>query len=270
MVAQPQMDDESFSLLGRALRIEMQLENKNVLVTGGSSGIGSEIVRVLAQQGASLGIHYHANASKAESVRTALGQNQNHITYQADLSNEQDVRQLIAQFLQDFGRIDVLINNAGAVFGNVHFSELTTDDWNRTFALNTLAPFLLSQAAFQNMQEQGGGKIINISSVSAKYGGSPYSMHYGASKAALDALTIGMSRAGAMHQILVNSIRCGFIDTEFHRSMGRTEEDILKRIALIPLKRAGTPQNIADAVLFLAGTTGDFITGEILTVSGGD
>jgi 3-oxoacyl-[acyl-carrier protein] reductase len=248
----------------------MELENKNVLVTGGSSGIGSEIVRVLAQNGAAVGIHYHTNAQKAEAVRQTLDNSQKHLTYQADLSNTRDAHHLIAQFLQDFGHIDVLINNAGSIFGNVHFSELTPNDWNRTFALNTLAPFLLSQVAFQNMEERGGGRIINISSVSAKYGGSPYTMHYGASKAALDALTIGMSRAGAIHQILVNSIRCGFIDTEFHRTMGRTENNILKRIELIPLKRAGTPKNIADAVLFLAGSTGDFITGELLSVSGGD
>ena len=141
-------------------------------------------------------------------------------------------------FLEDFDGIDVLVNNAGWVFGNTHFLNLNPEDWDRTFALNTRAPFLLSRLAFRAMQEQDGGKIINISSVSAKYGGSAYTMHYGASKAALDALTVGLSRAGAEYGILVNSIRCGFINTAFHRKMGRTEADILKRTELIPLKRA--------------------------------
>ena len=193
-----------------------------------------------------------------------------HTLYQADLTDSDTVLQLIERFLSDFGRIDVLVNNSGTVYGNKHFLDLTPDEWNKTFALNTLSTFLLAREAFKAMKTEHGGKIINISSVSAKYGGSPFSMHYGASKAALDALTVGLARAGAEHNILVNSIRCGFIDTDFHRKMGRSEADIAKRIQLIPLKRAGKAHDIANAVLYLAGPSGDFVTGENLSVSGGD
>lgn len=118
------------------------------------------------------------------------------------------------------------------------------------------------------MKEQGGGKIINISSVSAKYGGSPQTLHYGAAKAALDATTVGLARAGAPYNILVNSVRGGLVDTPFHHKIGRSSlED---RIKLTPLKRAGQPIDIARMVLFLASSAGDYITGEIFTVAGGD
>jgi 3-oxoacyl-[acyl-carrier protein] reductase len=247
------------------------LKGKRVLVTGGTSGIGTAIVTTLSESGASLGIHCHSNVDFANELVDKLQVEESlHKVFQRDLLVVDAAEKLICDFVAEFGGIDILINNAGWVFGSAHFLELQIEDWDRTFALNTRAPFLLSRLAFKYMQENGGGKIINISSVSAKYGGSAYTMHYGASKAALDALTIGLSRAGAEHDILVNSIRCGFIDTEFHRKMGRSETDIEKRIQLIPLKRPGKAVDIAEAVRFLAGSSGDFITGEILNIAGGD
>ena len=120
-----------------------------------------------------------------------------------------------------------------------------------------------------HMKEEGGGKIINISSIAAKYGGSSRSLHYGAAKAALESVTIGLARAGAQHNILVNVVRGGFIDTPFHEKLGASK-NIEERINLIPLKRAGKPEDVARMVLFLASESGDFITGEILTVAGGD
>ena len=247
------------------------MTGKRVLVTGATSGIGAEIVRVLANSGATIGMHYHSDLAAGEALLKSLKPTDPmHRLYQGDLTDSGAASDLVRRFASDFGRLDILVNNAGSVFGNVHFLDLKAEDWDRTFALNVRAPFLLAQMAFRAMKDQNGGKIINISSVSAKYGGSAFSMHYGASKAALDALTIGMSRSGAEYGILVNSIRCGFIDTAFHRKMGRTESDIEKRVALIPLKRAGTPLDIAQAVQYLAGSAGNFVTGEILNVTGGD
>jgi 3-oxoacyl-[acyl-carrier protein] reductase len=118
------------------------------------------------------------------------------------------------------------------------------------------------------MRDHRGGKIINISSISVKYGGSAQTLHYGAAKSALETVTLGLSKAGAKHNILVNTVRGGFIDTPMHQKLGRT--NIEKRIEMIPLKKAGKPRDVAGMVLFLASEAGDFITGETFTVAGGD
>ena len=121
------------------------------------------------------------------------------------------------------------------------------------------------------MKEQKAGRVLNIISVNVKYGGSANSMHYVAAKAALDNLTLGFAKEGAPYNILVNSIRCGFIDTPMRKNTaGYSEQDMQKRIALIPLKRIGQPIDIASMALFLASESANFITGEIFTVAGGD
>ena len=153
--------------------------------------------------------------------------------------------------------------------GYKDFHELDETSWSKTYRLNTQAPFFLAQKSFTYMEKQGGGKIINISSIAAKYGGSPKSLHYGVAKAALEAMTIGLARFGAPHNILVNAIRGGFIDTQFQRRFTKGK-DLKSRIDLIPLKRSGRPGDIAHAVLYLASEAGNFVTGEILTVAGGD
>ena len=119
------------------------------------------------------------------------------------------------------------------------------------------------------MKKSSGGKIINISSIAAKYGGSTRSLHYGASKAALEAVTIGLARAGAPHNILVNAVRGGYIDTPAQHRLS-SQKDLAERVKRIPLQRAGQPEDIASMVVFLASGAGDFITGEIMSVTGGD
>jgi 3-oxoacyl-[acyl-carrier protein] reductase len=164
--------------------------------------------------------------------------------------------------------MDILVNNAGAVVGPKDILDLDKESWNKTFLLNAQAPFFLAQSAFKHMKDQGGGKIINISSISAKYGGSGQTLHYGAAKSALETVTLGLAKAGATHNILVNTVRGGFIDTSMHKKLGRN--NIEKRIEMIPLRRAGGPEDMARMVLFLASEAGDFITGETFTVAGGD
>ena len=178
---------------------------------------------------------------------------------------------LVNNFVKVFGGIDVLINNAGAVYEYKHFSELSEKSWDATFALNVKAPFYLMASVFERMKKQGGGRIINVSSVNVKYGGSGKSLHYNASKAALESLQRGFAREGAKHNILVNSIRCGLIEKPMRTKIdGYSEENFRKRVDLIPLKRAGRPMDIARMALFLAAESGNFITGEIFTVAGGD
>lgn len=188
--------------------------------------------------------------------------------FQADLRRPDSAPALLRAFIREFGGIDVLINNAGAVIGPRHALKLRAADWEQTMALNATTPFFLAQQAMLAMRAQGtGGKIINISSISAAYGGSPVSLHYAAAKAALEAATVGLARLGAP-DVLVNAIRAGFIATAFHRRMGRRA--LAGRITRIPLRRAGQPDDIAQAALYVASCAGDFITGATLTVSGGD
>jgi len=245
------------------------LKGKRILVTGASSGIGACIADLSGSYGAFVGVHYRNDKKGALGVVSKINKRGGKAeAFQSDLLLSSVGANPLKSFTDVFGGIDVLVNNAGGVYGPKHFLELDEESWDNTFTLNAKAPFFLAKEAFSVMKEQGGGKIINISSISAKYGGSPQTLHYGAAKAALDSITVGLARAGAQYNILVNSVRGGFVDTPAHKKMGRG--DLEDRIKLIPLKRAGHPIDIARMVLFLASEAGDYITGEIFTVAGGD
>jgi 3-oxoacyl-[acyl-carrier protein] reductase len=224
---------------------------------------------MFAAKGAAVGIHYYQDQKQAEVLKREIELNNGRSAcFQVDLISSHGA-DLIDAFVEQFDGIDILINNAGAIIGFEDFLTLDEAAWTKTFQLNAQAPFFLSQRAFSRMKKSGGGKIINISSVSAKYGGSARSLHYGASKAALEAMTVGFAKAGAPHNILVNALRGGFIDTPAQQRLS-LQKDLQKRIDLIPLQRAGKPEDIASMVVFLASSAGDFITGEIMTVAGGD
>ena len=244
------------------------LKNKKVLITGASGGIGSCMALLFAEYGASVGIHYNAGEKESSLlVEKIKKMGVDGAAFQADLTKESS-KSIIPSFINHFGGLDILINNAGAVIGPKDILDMDEDSWDKTFWLNTRAPFFLAQNAFKHMKENGSGKIINISSISVKYGGSSQTLHYGAAKSALETITLGLSKAGAKHNILVNTVRGGYIDTPMHEKMGR--ENLKERIDMIPLKRAGKPQDMAGMVLFLASEAGDFITGETFTVAGGD
>lgn len=247
------------------------IRGKKVFITGASTGIGAQTAELFASYGAVVGIHYNKNKEKAIELQKKIKDSgQKAEVFKGDLLDESTRTYLIQSFIEVFGGIDVLINNAGGVFGNKQFFEMDEASWNQTMTLNATAPFFLSKNTFCFMKEHGGGRIINISSISAKYGGSINTMHYGAAKAALEAITKGLAKAGAPYNILVNCIRGGAIDTPFHTKIKRDMADIERRIALIPLKRMGKPQDIARMALFLASEAGDYITGEVFTVAGGD
>ena len=247
------------------------LKNKRILITGASAGIGSAIAEHLAGFGACVGIHYRQNKKGAQDILDKI----KHLPgkaalFEGDLLLESVRNNLISDFIGVFGGIDGLVNNAGGTFGYQHFSVLDEQSWDNAYCLNTKAPFILTRKAFQYMKSHGGGRIINITTVAVKYVG-PKSMHYTSSKAALDTLTIGFAREGAKHNILVNSIRCGVIDTPMHTKIdGYKEDDFQKRARLIPLQRLGTPADIARMASFLMSECGDFITGEFFAVAGGD
>jgi len=252
------------------MKASFSLKGKNVLITGAATGIGKSMAELFSECGANIGLHFNRSGEEAKQLEKKIKSAGRVKLFSADLTQLKMTQSLIHDFLGEFKSIDVLINNAGGVLGAQDFLTLDEKSWDDTFSLNVKSAFFLSREAFKKMKEKKQGKIINISSVAAKYGGSDKSMHYGAAKAALESLTIGLSRYGAPHNILVNCIRGGFIETAFHEKMGRTKSDIEKRIQLIPLKRAGKPEDIASMAAYLASDCGDFITGQIISVTGGD
>jgi len=247
------------------------LKGKRVLITGASGGLGGAMAQLFAKHGARLGLHYCQNRNAAEQLLAEVSTKTDAFLFEADLLHVESTKRLMHEFVTRLGGIDVLINNAGAVYDYKHFSELSEKAFTDTFALNVMAPFYLTAEAFPHMKAQGGGRVVNISSINVKYGGSAKSLHYSAAKAALESLTRGFAKEGAAHTILVNAIRCGFIDTPMRaRVNGYSEEHAKERVNLIPLKRMGKAEDIACMALYLASGAGSFITGEVVTVAGGD
>ena len=240
------------------------LEGKRVLITGGASGIGAEISRLFAKEGAIIGIHYSQNKEAAEELRDELSKFTKVNIYQEDFSKPE--LNLIKSFMEDFGGIDILINNAG-VLANKSFLDIDAEEYDTIFNINTRGSFLVSRDAFRAMKDQNYGRIVNIGSISVKFGMGRYgSIHYAASKAALETLTTGLSRMGAKHNITANTIRPTIVNTRMQK--GRV--DLQDRIDLIPMGRMAEPKEIADMALFLCSKKGDFITGQTISISGGE
>lgn len=246
-----------------------EIRNKRVLVTGASSGIGACTAELFASYGAVVGIHYNTSDRDAIELGKKINERfSSPVLIKADLLNFNERDMVIQTFIDKTGGIDVLVNCAGAIIGNNHFLEMEADSWEKTLNLNLTAPFFLTKSAFSFMMTNGGGRIINISSIAAKYGGSATSIHYGAAKAGIEAVTRTLAKEGAQYNILVNAIEPGVIDTEFHEKIGRSSlEDRVKKI---PMKRAGKPLDIARLCLFFASEAGDYITGQVYGVTGGD
>ena len=248
------------------------LENKKVLITGATGGLGSCMAELFANYGAHVGLHYNSNKVSAEKLLESISKTRGRgVLIQGNLLSQTTRENLVKKFIESQGKLDVLINNAGSMEKYLSFSEISEEDFDRSYGLNLKAPFFLMSSAMQHMKEKVGGRIINISSANVKYGGSEKSFHYVSAKAALDNLTLGFSRYGAQYNVLVNSIRSGLIETEMSKKTeGYTRDNLERRINLIPLKRPGKPIDIARMAVYLASETGNYITGQIVTVAGGD
>jgi 3-oxoacyl-[acyl-carrier protein] reductase len=245
------------------------LKDQVVLITGSSSGIGRAAAELLSAHGAKVIINYLSNQEGAdEAVRTIQSAGGDCIAIKADVTKKEEVDAMVDQAISKYGKIDVLVNNAGAALKRSTFMELTEELWDDTYNLNVKSILLCSQAVLKDMLPRKQGKIINISSVAARIGGGGESIHYASAKGAVSTMTVGMSREFAPHGILVNGIAPGLIQTPFQTKYS-TAERIERIVPTIPLKRAGQSEEIADVIAFLASDAANYMVGEMITVSGG-
>jgi 3-oxoacyl-[acyl-carrier protein] reductase len=249
--------------------MEIRFDNKVALVTGASSGIGRATAIEFARAGAQVVVHYYEGKSEADDVVKviqSLGGRGKAI--QGDVSRPEDVRELVKTILREFGTIDILVNNAGTLIHRKGLEELDLDLWNRVMDVNLTSVYLLSREVVPIMIEKRYGRIINSTSISARTGGTHGVGHYAASKAGVLALTKNMAKEFAPYNIMVNAISPGIIDTRFHQRFTRPE-DFEAATKSVVLKRAGTPEECAWPILFLASDLASYILGETIEVNGG-
>jgi 3-oxoacyl-[acyl-carrier protein] reductase len=239
----------------------MRLKDQIAIVTGGGQGIGRTICLVFAKEGANV-VVAEQNATTAELVSAdvkALGVQS--LAISTDVSNSESVQSMVNQTLEAFGRIDILVNNAG-IFSYTRIENCSEAEWDQMMAVNLKGTFLCSQAVMDGMKKQKFGRIINFGSLAGQVGGLVASAPYSASKAGVMCLTKSFARVLGEYGVTVNSIAPGIVDTE----MAKNHPDMT---AQIPLGRKATPEEVANAVLFLASEEGRYLTGVTLDVNGG-
>ncbi len=248
------------------MRNPMRLKGRVSIVTGAARGIGKAIALALIREGAKVAIiDFDEGGTIALKDQIVMGQGE-AIAILCDVSKSAEVRAMVDQVMRAFGRIDILVNNAGIIRRGT-IDTVTEEDWDRVIEVNLKGTFNCCRAVVETMKKQRYGKIINVSSIAGKMGDITSAPGYGPSKAGIDALTKTLARQLASYGINVNGVAPHAIETEM--SAQWSEERRKEIIASIPLGRLGKPEDVAEAVLFLASDQASFITGEILDVNGG-
>lgn len=243
-----------------------------LLVTGGGRGIGAAICLAAAQHGWAVAVNYASSKEAAEAVVGTIHDGGGKaIAIAGDVGKPEDIKSIFAKIDAHFGRIDGLVNNAGIVDAIQRLDEMTPERIDRMFRINITGSMLAAAEAVRRMSTRHGGKggvIINVSSMAATLGGGGQYVDYAASKGAIDTFTVGLAREVAAESIRVNAVRPGIIDTDIHAAAGLPDRarDIAPQL---PMKRAGTSDEVADAVLYLLSPHASYITGALLDVSGG-
>jgi NAD(P)-dependent dehydrogenase (short-subunit alcohol dehydrogenase family) len=243
-----------------------------LLVTGGGRGIGAATCLLAAQRGYAVAVNYHANSLAAdEVVRQIRAAGGRAIAVLADVADEAKVLRLFEQVDAKLGRLDALVNNAGVVDVAQRVDEMSVARWQRMFNTNVIGSMVCAREAVRRMSTRfggSGGAIVNVSSVAAKLGSAGQYVDYAASKAAIDTFTLGLAHEVATEGVRVNAVRPGIIDTEIHASGG--QPDRAQRLShLVPMKRPGTAQEIAAAIVWLLSDEASYTTGTLLDVAGG-
>ena len=243
-----------------------------ILVTGGSRGIGAACVKLLARDGYDVAVNYARSAAEAEKlagdVRTMGGSS---ITIQADVGSEAEVTDMFAQIDKAMPPLVGLVNNAGILSEKAMLEEFSAERINETLRVNVTGSFLCAREAVRRMSTDRGGKggvIVNLSSAAARIGSPNEFIDYAASKAAIDAMTIGLSREVAAQGIRVNAVRPGLIHTDIHASSG--QPDRVERLqSQIPMGRGGSAEEVAESIVWLLSPAASYVTGVLLDVTGG-
>jgi len=248
--------------------VSKKLEGKVAVVTGASKGIGASIALHLAAEGAAVVVNYSLSKEGADRIVGEINGNGGRaIAVQGNVTKEGDVRRLFAETKKAFGRLDVLVNNAG-VYEFKPLEEVTADHFHRMYDVNVLGLVLATQEAVKLFGDRG-GSIINISSVAAT-AAPPTGSLYSGTKAAVDAVTRSLAQELGTRKIRVNSLNPGMVETEGYRAAGIGESEFRKQVeAQTPLGRIGQPKDIAPVAVFLASDDSAWITGETIYVAGG-
>ena len=242
------------------------LEGKTAIITGGSRGIGKSIVEIFAKHGANVAFTYSSSVESAKAIAAEVSKEGVKVKcYKSDASNFDNAQNLAAAVHKEFGSIDILINNAGITKDNL-LMRMSEEDFDRVIQVNLKSVFNMTKAVQRVMLKQRKGSIINMSSVIGLKGNAGQS-NYAASKAGVIGFTKSMAIELGSRNIRSNAIAPGFIVTEMTEKLG--EETIKKYYETIPLKRGGTPEEVANTCVFLASDMSAYITGQVLNVDGG-
>lgn len=240
--------------------------NKLAIITGGTRGIGKQIALTFAKEGYNIAINYRTENEDLKNTKKEIEENNvKCFTFQGDVTNFKDCEQFVKQIVEEFGNIDVLVNNAG-ITRDTLLMRMKEEDFKQVIDTNLIGTFNVTKNVIGNMIKARNGRIINISSV-VGISGNAGQTNYSASKAGIIGFTKSLAKEVASRNITVNAVAPGFIETQMTDVL---KEDIKEEIAKkIPLKRMGTPQDVANVVKFLASNDSSYITGQVINIDGG-
>lgn len=243
-----------------------------MIITGGSRGIGAATARLAAERGYAVAISYHQQRDAAHTVVQSLHAiGAEAMAVKADVAVETDVLRLFETVDREWGDLDALVNNAGVLDQIMRLDEMTTQRMRRIFDTNILGSFLCAREAVKRMSTRHGGRgggIVNLSSAASRLGSPNQFIDYAASKGAIDTLTLGLAKEVAEEGIRVNAVRPGLIHTDIHASGGEPDR-VDAMAAKLPMKRGGTAEEVAHAILWLLSDEASYVNGSLLDVAGG-
>lgn len=245
------------------------LEGQIGLITGASSGIGRATAEAFARAGASMAVNYLRNEQGAQEAADAVRKwGRQALTIKADVTCSTDVTSMVDKVLAEWGRIDFLVNNAGDLIARHSLEDMAEEYWDQVMALNLKSAFLCVRAVWREMAARKSGCIVNVSSIGGRNGGGPGAAAYSTAKGGLLTYTKSLAKELASHEIRVNGVAPGVISTPYHER--HTSPELFKQyLSTVPLGRAGTPEEVADVIVFLASPAARYITGETIEVNGG-